>query len=262
MAPGGKTGNALEARLHTMTHFEEKTSRLALVTSVSRMDVFADCLAKSPCLQAGAWPWMACFNSRSAAAAFNAALDARLASGWLVWAHQDVFLPAGWTTMFERELDQACAKWSELAVVGVYGVQGAGARAIRAGHVLDRGRLLKEPATLPCLVDSLDELLIAVRVESGLRMDPSIGFDFYATDLVLQAQESGFCAAVLDSFCEHWSDTPSSGAMHQSLIDRVKRNGDAFEKKWAHRLPVQTPCFSIAHSGDVATFVDAHSVPM
>ena len=83
-----------------------------------------------------------------------------------------------------------------------------------------------------------------------------MGFDFYATDLVLQAQQAGLCAAALDAYCEHWSDTPASGAMPAQLINRVKSNGQAFEAKWAHRLPVQTPCFAIHRPGDVSAFVD------
>ena len=114
---------------------------------------------------------------------------------------------------------------------------------MRAGHVLDRGQLLKEPAALPCPVNSLDELLLAVRVDSPLRMD--------------QALEAGLASAVVDAYCEHWSDTPSSGPMPRELFERVKANGHAFELKWAHRLPVSTPCFEITRPGDVAAFVDS-----
>ena len=84
-------------------------------------------------------------------------------------------------------------------------------------------------------------------------MDPALGFDFYATDLVLQAQEAGLASAVVDAYCEHWSDTPSSGPMPRELFERVKANGHAFELKWAHRLPVSTPCFEITRPGDFET---------
>lgn len=227
---------------------------LAIVTSVSRLDVLQQRLAQSPCLQRGGLPWTACFNSPSAAAAFNPAMDAQAAQGteWLVWMHQDVFLPSGWEDVFRQALHAACIRWPTLAVAGVYGVRGVGEHSVRAGHVLDRGLLLQEPAALPCLVDSLDELLVAVRVDSGLRMDPAMGFDFYATDLVLQAQEAGLCAAALDAFCEHWSDTPAQGVMPPGLIERVAKNAEAFEQKWAHRLPVKTPCFEIHQPGDIA----------
>lgn len=232
---------------------------IAVVTSVSRLDVLQQRLAQSACLQRGGLPWTAYFNSTSAAAAFNSAIDAETTQGtdWLVWVHQDVHFPPGWEGQFRQALNDACAQWPTLAVAGVYGVRGVGAQSVRAGHVLDRGQLLKEPEALPCLVDSLDELLVAVRVDSGLRMDPAMGFDFYATDLVLQAQQAGMCAAALDAFCEHWSDTPPQGVMPPGLIERVKKNAQAFEHKWADRLPVKTPCFEIHRPGDVAAFVDS-----
>lgn len=231
---------------------------IAVVTCVSRLEVLQQHLARSACLQRGGLPWSACFNSTSAATAFNPAMDAQAALGtdWLVWVHQDVYFPPGWEAQFRQALGDACAQWPTLAVAGVYGVRGVGEQSARAGHVLDRGQLLKEPAALPSLVDSLDELLVAVRVDSGLRMDPAMGFDFYATDLVLQAQAAGMCAAALDAFCEHWSDTPAQGVMPPGLIERVKRNAQAFEQKWAHRLPIKTPCFDIHRPGDVAAFVD------
>ena len=105
------------------------------------------------------------------------------------------------------------------------------------------------------LVDSLDELLLAVRTDAGLRLDPALGFDFYATDLVLQAQARGLCAAVVDGYCEHWSSTPSQGSAPQSLLDRINASGDVFERKWAHRLPVTTPCFPVEREGDVRQFL-------
>ena len=231
--------------------------RLALVTCVSRMEVLNERLAQSPCLQKGGLPWTAYFNCTSAAQAFNQALRGHTAVDWLVWVHQDVFLPPGWDAQLRHALAQATRQWPQLAVAGVYGVHGAGTQAQRAGKVLDRGQLLHEPAALPCLVDSLDELLVAVRVDSGLQMYAAMGFDLYATDLVLQAQQAGQCAAVVDAYCEHWSDTPASGAMPASLIARVKNNALAFERKWAHRLPVQTPCFAVHQSGDVAAFIDS-----
>lgn len=236
-------------------------NRLSFVTCASNSGVLAQRLLASPCLGPGGWPLAVHFNAASAAQGFNAAMTATQgsadAAAWLVWAHQDVFLPVGWDTRFSQALDAAVQQFPRLAVAGVYGVAGAGATARRAGHVLDRGTLLRESAALPCLVDSLDELLFAVRVDSGLRLDPALGFDFYATDLVLQAQSQGLQCAVVDACCEHWSATPARGAVPAAVVQRIKESARVFERKWAPRLPVTTPCFEIARAGDVAAFIDS-----
>jgi len=175
--------------------------------------------------------------------------------------HQDVLLPSGWDRRFADAIEQAMLRWPRLAVAGVYGIAGAAARAQRAGHVLDRGTLLREPMPLPCLVDSLDELLFAVRVDSGLRLDADLGFDFYATDLVLQAHARHWQCAVVDALCEHWSGTPASGAVPAVVVARIAASAAVFERKWAQHLPVTTPCFEIAQPGDVAAFMASIVTP-
>ncbi|NUN59542.1 MAG: hypothetical protein HUU13_00280 [Burkholderiaceae bacterium] len=230
---------------------------LLFVSCISRLDVARDCLLASPCLQPGGRPLKMHWNAHSAAQALNSVLDAHPPQRWVVWVHQDVRLPLGWDTAFLAAIERAQNQWDTLAVVGVYGVAGAGAQARRAGHVLDRGHLLYEPQALPCVVDSLDELLFAVRGDTRLRLDPALGFDFYATDLVLQAQEAGLTSIVVDSCCEHWSDTPVEGLVPASLARRIAASGALFEEKWKHRLPVSTPCFNICQPGDVQACADA-----
>lgn len=234
---------------------------LTLVTAVSKLDVFRQRLMSSPCLQPGGLSLMAYFNCSSAAQAFNSAMDSAPAGHWLVWLHQDVVLPCGWDAQFIQALAEAQARFKDLAVVGVYGVRGSGAETMRAGHVLDRGVLLKEPTALPCEVDSLDELLFATRVDAGLRLDPTLGFDFYATDLVLTAQSRGQTCAVVDALCEHWSDTPAQGVVPASTVSRIAASAEVFERKWQSRLPVTTPCFEIHQAGDVARFMATHTLP-
>ena len=234
--------------------------RLSFVTCASNLEVLGERLLASPCLHRAGNPLAAYFNAPSAAYGFNVAMAAARIepsnlpsqSSWLVWVHQDVFLPQDWDAVFTQALTVALQRFPKLAVAGVYGVIGAGTDARRAGHVLDRGALLREPEPLPCMVDSLDELLFAVRVDSGLKLDAALGFDFYATDLVLQAQEQGWQCAVVDAYCEHWSSTPSSGNLPDAVVKRVLANGTVFEQKWHHRLPVNTPCFEIGQPGDVA----------
>jgi len=233
-------------------------SELVFVTAASRLDVMSRYVCQSPCIASGRRRLVAHFNASSAAQAFNATLDgipADAGSTWLVWVHQDVLLPGDWDERFLESLRSAQRTMPSIAVAGVYGVASAAANARRAGHVLDRGSLLREPAALPCVVDSLDELLFAVRADTRLKLDPALGFDFYATDLVLQAQARGAVAVVLDAYCEHWSDTPAGGAIPDRMAERIIRSGRAFESKWSHRLPLETSWLEVRTPGDVERFV-------
>lgn len=231
--------------------------KLLFVTCLSRVDTARDNLLASPCLGPRGHPAVLHWNCTSAAQALNAVLDSNPYQTWVVWVHEDVFLPDGWDVQFLTRLDEAEERFGPLAVAGVYGVAGAGSGPRRAGNVVDRGRLLQETEPLPCLVDSLDELLFAVRADTTLRLDSALGFDFYGTDLVLQAQAAGFRCAVVDARCEHRSSTPASGAASEILARRIARSGTIFEKKWQHRLPLTTSCFDIRQPGDVAAIAKA-----
>ena len=238
---------------------------LVFVACVSNLAVFQERLLASPCLQRGGRRLITHHNAPSAADAFNSAMaglgqDSK--SPWLVWVHQDVYLPEGWDTRFLQGLESAQALYPRLAVAGVHGIAGAGVLARRAGHLLDRGQELQEPSALPCLVDSMDELLFAVRVGSGLRLDPALGYDFYGTDVVLKAREAGLQSAVMDAYCEHWSDTPTGGAIPANLVQRILASASVFESKWQHRFPITTSCFDIAATGDVQKFVDQFVEPV
>lgn len=235
-----------------------ESDRLLFVAGVNDVATFTQRLWSSPCLRSGRWPLVAHFHAGSAAEAFNAVADSashRAQADWLVWVHQDVVLPQGWDDTFRAALAASRRRWPQVAVAGLYGVQGAGAQAHRLGHLLDRGRTLREPAALPALADSLDELLVAVRMDAGLRFEPALGYDFYGTDIVLQAQARGLQAVVVDAYCEHWSGTPQFPPFPARLVARVGASASAFERKWQDALPVSTPCFDIARVGDVERFL-------
>lgn len=234
---------------------DDNSRVLAWVTCVSDWALLARYLLASPDVAAGARPLYAVAGAHSAAEAFNPLIAGLQGPGWLIWVHQDVRLPQGWLSRFETALAEAERRLGPLAVAGVYGVRDHGARARRAGHVLDRGVLLREAEPLPCRVDSLDELLVAVRVDSGLRMDARLGFDLYATDLVLQARALGLGSAVVDAYCEHWSSTPREGAAPAALASRLARSAEVFEAKWVGALPIQTTWGLIERVGDTARWL-------
>jgi len=242
-----------------MQAMRDAPAELLFVTAASSPETLRERLLASPCLRPGGRPLLARWNARSAADALNPVLDAGRAARWVVWVHQDVVLPEGWDARFLAAARDAEQRSEGLGVLGVYGVTGSGDAALHAGQVLDRGQWLRGPGALPCRVDSLDELLFAVPGDSPLRLDPALGFDLYATDLVLQAQQHGLHAQVIEAPCEHWSSTPRDGPMPAALIDRVVRSGEVFERKWAARLPVRTPCFDIRRPGDIRRFAASFS---
>jgi hypothetical protein len=229
---------------------------LHLVCAVSDKAVLHRELMASPDLSGGGGGFARVklvHGARSAAHACNPVLQ-HLAHG----AGSALADGAGAAPWVVQGLQDALGRWPDLAVAGVYGLSGVGEEAVRAGDVWDRGSHLVEPTALPCTASSLDELLVAVRADSGLLLDPELGFDFYATDLCLQARARGLTAAVLQAPVRHASSTPREGLAPRRVLDRIARSGEVFERKWAAQLPVFTPCFEIRQAGDVRAFIEQH----
>ncbi len=215
------------------------SKELAFVACVNDRETLGRCLLASPCLAPGQQVLSLFEGAASAAQAFNAAL-AYGDSEWLVYVHQDVFLPEGWEREFLAGLATAQQRLPRLAVAGVFGV----GQGRLLGHVVDRGRLLREGGELPAAAETLDELCFAVRRACGIRLDPALGFDFYAADAALQAQEQGLHVAVVDACCEHRSSLPRAG-FAEAFVQRFAASATAFQHKWRHRLPVVTPCITL-----------------
>lgn len=226
--------------------------RLGFVCAASCEATLNRYFLASPCVAAQTVPCLIRYGAASAAEVFNGAMAEITDVDWWIWVHQDVLLPGDWLGMFRQRLHEALQRWPNLAVAGAYGIAQDGQRA---GHVLDRGKLLRESTALPCLAQGLDELLVAVRNDSGVMMDAALGFDFYASDLALQAEQGGLTAAVLDIYCEHWSTTPMQAPYAAAFLERLERSANAFEKKWQDRLPVYTPCLPLTHVGSAATLL-------
>jgi|APGre2960657373_1045057.scaffolds.fasta_scaffold16677_2 hypothetical protein len=215
-------------------------------------------LLKSPCLHTQQYTLHIHTQASSAAHAFNQHSQnntIQTFNHWWIWVHQDVYLPLGWDQQFKLGLAKAQNMFDNLGVVGLYGVAQSGNQVTRIGHVIDRSEQLHEKAEMPALVDSLDELLIATRADLQLGFDPALGFDFYATDLVLEAKKRQITSAVIEAPCEHWSSSPKNPPFPNHLIERVEKSANYFESKWQAQLPITTPCFAINKIGDTSRFV-------
>jgi Glycosyltransferase like family len=190
-------------------------------------------------------------NCSSAAEGLNLGLE-RAASEWVVCVHQDVLLPERWDRLLLLQLREAEQRFGPVGVAGVYGVghcrdfglDGNSLGAQRIGWVVDRGRVLRDGPELPADVATLDELLLVVRRDTPLRFDPALGFHLYGADICLQAAERGLAVVAIGALCHH--NSRSVG-----LPEAFFKSAAIFARKWAHRLPVVTPCLIIDRSGAV-----------
>lgn len=220
--------------------------QLTFVCCVNRPEVAKRCLLASPCLAPGRGHQLV-LASGMGSAGEGFAWGARLARHrWVVLVHQDVYLPEGWDVAFAASLAEATARFPMLAVAGVYGVRADG---VHAGHVFDRDRWLGESPVAAQAVRSLDELLLAVRVDTGVAPDRGLGWHLYGTDVCLRAQSLGWAAAVIDAPCEHRASLvrdvgAASVAQREALLPVVAAfNASArrLAALWPQAMPVVTP---------------------
>jgi hypothetical protein len=199
-------------------------------------------LLRSLCLQPGSPHELLLYRGcQSAADGLNRGLT-QARHALVVCLHQDVYLPDGWPRRFLGQYAAAERALGPPGVAGVYGVTCRGEAVGRAGHVMDRDRLLREPPSLPRAVDTLDELLLALPRGTPLRFDPRLGFHFYGADACLQARQRGLPAAALDALCFH----NSNGV---GLPPAFAESARAFAQKWRASLPLATSCVHIDAAG-------------
>jgi hypothetical protein len=224
--------------------------QLSFVVCVSHLPTLRGQLLASPILAAGSeHELIVVQNCPSAAHGLNRGIE-RAKSDWVVCLHQDVVLPEGWDDMAIEQLALAEQRFGPIGVAGVYGVgpvvekPGQALSAKRIGRVVDRGRTLTDGPELPARVAAVDELLLIVPRRTPLRFDPALGFHFYGADLCLQAAERGLAVVAIDALCYH--NSKSIG-----LPVAFFKSAEVFARKWAHRLPVATPCVIVDRAGDV-----------
>lgn len=215
---------------------------ITVVAAVNDDALLARALRRSPDIVSGRVPLICRRGAVSAAIAYNGVLDST-ASELLVFAHQDVYLPAGWIDRLLREAEALSARDPRWAVLGVYGVT---AKGIHVGRVWsgDLDRELVGEGGVAGPVASLDELLLVLRRRAGLRFDPSLPhFHLYGTDIVQAALAARRTAHVIDAPVIH--DTVPV----PSLAGGYTRSYRFIQRKWRRRLPIQTTMGPVTRSG-------------
>jgi hypothetical protein len=216
---------------------------LSFVVCVSDEVMLANNFLASPELQSCAHDVILLRNCKSAAEGLNLGLE-KAQYPLVVFAHQDVYLPKGWSRRLIHQYQTAVERFGTIGIAGVYGAEKRGDDFRRVGKVVDRDTLLDEPILLPSAVHTLDELLLVVPKDSKIRFDPNLGFHFYGADFCLSATAQNLPSVVLDALCFHNSRTVG----HNAAFNEAAAT---FLAKWQSLLPLATPCVKFTVTGEM-----------
>lgn len=212
----------------------------AIVVAVNDEAILARNLRASP--DARAVPVVELWSQPSASVAYN--LGASEASAEvLVFAHQDVYLPAGWMDRLHAAIDEVVRRHGDWGVLGVYGLRSDGTHV---GHCWSSGlqRELGSRFAEPCAIVSADELVLVVNGRSGLQFDPALpGFHLYGTDIVQSSLQRG-----LGAFAVHNPVVHNSRRV-RTLAGAYTTSYRYMQRKWRSRLPIPTSVIALTRLG-------------
>jgi hypothetical protein len=178
-------------------------------------------------------------NAPSSAIAYNRVLDATTAPV-VVFAHHDVYLPPGWDALLAARLAELPPDWAVFGSFGI-GLDGAHIGPVWSSSL---GMIVGRVPMTPARVQSVDELLIVLRRDSGLRFDEALpGWHMYGTDIVQTARAVGFGAYAGALPCIH------NDNYHGALGADFDQAYRFMQRKWASALPLRTPITKISASG-------------
>lgn len=213
---------------------------LVICTASNAPSILDANLRRSPCL--GRVPLHVEWNAPSAAIAYDRAMRATDAAH-VVFAHHDVFLPAGWDDLLAARIAELSAQDPDWAVFGSFGI---GLDDAHIGPVWSSslGMIVGRVPFGPTPVQSYDELLIVVRRASGIRFDTALpGWHMYGTDIAKTARAAGKGAYAGALPCIH------NDRYHNALGPDFTECYRFMQHKWAASLPIRTPITKISRSG-------------
>ncbi len=215
---------------------------LAVAAAVNSDGVLRANLLVSPLVRDVGIPPVCESGYSCAGQAYNHALE-RTDAAVVIFAHQDVYLPEGWDRKLWAAVESLEAEASDWAVLGVVGVDTRGAVVGRSWSNGLQAEI-ETPVSRPTAVQSLDELVLVLRRDSGLRFDPELpGFHLYGTDIVQSALAAGRGAYVFDGPVVH------NSLPVMRLDDSYGRAYRYMQRKWTARLPIETTVIPITCSG-------------
>lgn len=156
---------------------------LSIITAVNDETQLHLNLLRSPALATLGAEVIPIAGAASAAEAFERG-RAQARGEWLLFCHQDVYLPDAVAGPLTRALAAIAPQWRPASVLGFAGIGRApDGGTFHAGRVVDRLHLRDWPEADHAI--SLDELAVVLHRETALRLDASLGWHLWATDLCL-----------------------------------------------------------------------------
>jgi SAM-dependent methyltransferase len=161
---------------------------VSLVVPVNNQTQLHLDILKSPGLAELNPQMLLCRGADSAAAAFNWGVS-QSSSPWLIFCHQDVYFPKGSghaIAAILSEIPQSEAARTILGFAGLTVKQNSGQLdLVKAGLVVDRVNLFDHPESRSAV--SIDEFAVVLNRNCNYKVDPTLGWHLWATDLCLQA---------------------------------------------------------------------------
>lgn len=216
--------------------------RIAIVTASNNAEILGRNLLRSPMLQGAGIELHVERDPSSAATAYNRGLGGTTAEV-VVFAHHDVFLPAGWDALLAKRIRDVERQDPDWGLIGAFGI---GLDGQEYGPVWSSsiGRIIGRVPLDPVPAQSYDELLIVMRRESGLRFDEAMPwFHFYGTDIVQTARAAGRSAWIAPLPLVH------NDKAHDQLGLDYREAYHALRQKWRTQLPLRTSTVKISWHG-------------
>jgi hypothetical protein len=213
--------------------------QISFIVPTNDRRVLSDNFANSPIFK-GRHPHQLIMLEHQTSAAQALENGIRLAEhDFIVYVHQDVYLPQKWDAIFCRKVTEAQTAISNAEMFGVFGVRSRNGEAIRHGHVVDRHWYLKHDDVLPIEVDSIDELLIGFRKEGFPGTDPLLGYHLYGTDIACRYREQNKAAVIINVPCFH------NSGLGINLPPEFFSGIPYLKANWSKYLPLATSCGTI-----------------
>lgn len=218
----------------------ETTPYTLCVGVTSHMKAIVDKnLRLSPDVQSGGLRLEEEYNAPSAGAGYNSILD-RSSEDIVIFAHHDVYFPAGWLSLLNERLNELQQHDTEWAVLAPFGIGKQDNQFYGPLWSSSLGSIIGRVALAPIETSSIDEAVIIVRRGSGLRFDETLpGFHLYGSDIVHSAMQRNMKSYVMALPLVH--NDGFKPFLDQSFEDAFNHQ----HRKWRDHLPISTPVTKI-----------------